>query len=71
MTFKNQNDYSCTVFLGSRKVNFMKYVGNCYTYASYLDSKNIKWSVMNVYNRRTGEFITRFYYGSYIEPKPK
>ena len=69
--FKNKNDYSCTAYLGSTKVNFMKYVNSIYAYVQFLEKNNIDWSVINIYTRRTNRFICRQYKGDFIQNKPK
>ena len=60
-TLKRKNDFSCTAFQGSLKKNFMKYVHNIESYKQWLDKQNITWSVINIYNRRTHQFIQRIY----------
>jgi hypothetical protein len=70
-TFKNKNDYTVTAYQGSKKVNTMKFVHDVKKYAQWLDQKKISWAVLNVYNRRSREFITRFYKGEIITSKPK
>lgn len=64
--FKKQNDFSCEAYQGSRKVNHMKYVGNMKSYIEFLERKHITWSVINIYARRSGDFIKRHYKGNII-----
>jgi hypothetical protein len=70
-TLKNSNDYTVTAYQGSRKVNTMRFVHDVRSYAQWLDRNKLEWSVLNVYNRRNREFITRFYKGQNIDSKPK
>ena len=37
--FKKKNDYTITAYLGSRKVNSMKYVHKITTYVAYLEKQ--------------------------------
>ena len=67
---KNRNDYSVTAYLGSKKVNSMKYVHNLISYVNWLDKNNLEWSVLNVYERRSGSFIRRFYKDDLLIAKP-
>lgn len=71
LVMKHKNDYTAVAYLGSRKVNVMRYVHDVRRYAQWLASHGVQWSVINVYNRRTREFITRFYSGQEIISKPK
>lgn len=64
--FKNQSDFSCEAYQGSRKVNHMKFVGNIKSYIAFLERQQITWSVINIYARRTGDFIVRHYKGNQI-----
>ena len=66
--FKKKNDYTITAYLGSRKVNSMKYVHKITTYVAYLEKQGIEWSVINVYARRSERFLKRFYKGNDIIP---
>ena len=67
---KRKNDYSCVAYQGSQKVGFMKYVHKITDYVSYLDKEKVEWSVINVYSRRSGEFIKRFYKDDVIPARP-
>lgn len=69
--FKNKNDYSIIVF--DKDGNFIlkwTYVGGLYKASQYLNSR-YNWSYMNVYVRRSGRFLSRYYRGNYIPNKPK
>ena len=67
---KNRNDYSVTAYCGSRKINSMKYVHNIISYTDWLAKNNLAWSVLNVYERRSGSFIRRFYKNDLLIAKP-
>lgn len=71
LVMKNKNDYSAVAYQGSRRVNFMRYVHDVRRYVQWLAGRGIQWSVINVYDRRTREFVTRFYSGQEIISKPK
>jgi len=66
-----QNNYSCEAFQGSNRTNSMRYVHSITSYVKWLKDKGISWSVINVYNRRTSEFIRRYYKGDYIHSFPR
>ena len=67
-SFKKKNDFRCTAFQGSRQTNFMAYVHSIGTYVDFLSKQNVEWSVINIYNRRSGQFIKRLYKN---DPIPK
>lgn len=69
--FKNKNDYSIEVYLGSKRVLALTFVHSIYKITLWLDKKNIEWSVINIYARRSRRFITRQYKKDYIVDKPK
>ena len=41
--FKNKNDYTCSAYMGSNKVNTMIYVHSVYAYTKYLEKNNIDY----------------------------
>ena len=72
MEFQNKNDYSVIVFCENDKTVKVSYVHSCYSLAKWLDNSKYKdWKYFNVYVRRSGRFLKRFYKGNYIENKPK
>lgn len=71
--FKNKNDYSVSVFSDTGFLVKSQFVGNLYAFTKWLDSSlnYSNWSYINVYARRSGTYIGRFYKGSFIPPKPR
>ncbi|AFL97687.1 hypothetical protein [Ornithobacterium rhinotracheale] len=62
----HKNDYSCIVF-GAFGVFKMQYVHDLHRFSKWLDSSKFRdWKYFNVYDRRTGEYLRRFYNGNYI-----
>lgn len=59
--FKRKQDYSIVAYYGPKKVYNLNYVHNIRRVVEHLQRKNIKWSVLNIYARRSGEFIKREY----------
>ena len=74
MEFKNRNDYSFSVFDQKNVFLYKKdYSDNIYRDCLWLSSSdNFKsWFYINVYARRTGRFLARYYRNNYIPQKPK
>lgn len=67
---KNKNDYSCIIFLKNGKTMKMQYVHNIYALHNWLNGKRIDYEYINVYLRRSGQFIHRQYYNNFITAKP-
>lgn len=63
---KRKNDYSCIVFFENERPKKWKYVHRLNGFAKFLDQKHRGWKYFNVYNRRQGEFLKRFYPGNSI-----
>jgi hypothetical protein len=63
---KRDNDYSVIAFFESGKAKKWQYVHNLRDFASFLDKKHSTWEYMNIYNRRTGNYLKRFYKGNNI-----
>lgn len=63
----HKNDYSCIFFLNDGKVFKMKYVHNLYNCSKWVENHNLQgYKYFNVYDRRKGNFLRRFYRGNYI-----
>jgi hypothetical protein len=56
---KHRNDYSVITFLSTGEVKKWKFVHALKGFKSFLDHKHPSWMYMNIYNRRTGEFLKR------------
>lgn len=63
---KHDNDYSVIVFLSDGKAKKWKFVHSLKNTAKFLDEKHSEWNYMNVYNRRTGQYLKRFYKGNSV-----
>lgn len=64
---KHKSNYSVIVFLeNEKKPKKWKFVHKLNVFSKFLDRDHPTWEYMNVYNRRTGEFIKRFYRSSPI-----
>ena len=59
--FKKKNDYSVSTYQGSKKGPSFPHVHKLSSLVKWLDQINIEWSVLNVYSRRSGDFLRRFY----------
>lgn len=59
-----KNDFSMTFFNYHEKALHLQYVHNTETAERWTDSKNIKWTHANIYDRRKGEFLKRIYHHS-------
>ncbi|MBN1186553.1 MAG: hypothetical protein JXB49_30030 [Bacteroidales bacterium] len=59
---KRKNDYTCIVFLeGKKRTLKYVYVHSLRKFASMLDRRFPSWMYMNVYVRRTGLYLVRYY----------
>lgn len=73
LEFKNQNDYSVSVFDGNGFLCKYSFVGNVFKLSVFLSEHERfnSWIVINVYARRTGRFLKQYKKGEYIDQKPK
>ena len=73
MEFKNHNDYSFSVFKGNEFLYKKDYSTNIYKDCLWLSAsaKFKDWEYVNVYARRTGRFLGRYYKHSFIPQKPR
>ena len=72
--FKNDNDYSIIIF--DKENNFIakyKYSHTVFSFVRGFVTENFpKWYYVNVYVRRTGRFLKRYYRNdNFIPNKPK
>ncbi len=64
---KGKNDYSVIVFLENEKrPKKWEYVHKLNGFAMFLDKKHSSWLYMNVYNRRSGQFMKQLKKGTFI-----
>lgn len=61
---EHKNDYSVVVFFESGEVKKWTYVHKLNGFALFLEKKHPDWKYMNVYNRREGTYLRRFYKGN-------
>jgi len=57
----HKNDYSVIAFFDNQKPKKWGFAHKLSTFRRFLDSKHPDWLYMNVYNRRTKEYLKRFY----------
>lgn len=62
----HKNDYTVIAFLESGKPLKWEYVHTLSSIARHLDKVYPTWKYFNVYNRRSGAYLRRFYKGSSI-----
>jgi hypothetical protein len=65
---KHKNDYSCIAFFESGKPKKWQYVHKLDGFVKFLNQKHQGWKYLNVYERRTGKYLKRFYPGNHIPP---
>lgn len=68
--FEKRNDYSVSVFNAHGFLAKYQYVGNLYKFSLFLNDKYPNWDYINVYARRSGRYLIRFYKGNFIPPYP-
>lgn len=73
MIFKNKNDYSVVIFRTGQSPFKVTYVHNLRKMLDYAERKYSGFKYMNVYNRRSSDYMGRVYKGQkyLVEPKPK
>lgn len=66
---KKKNDYSVIVYFeeGSKPKKW-SFVHKLNGFKMFLNKEHSQWQYMNVYNRRSGDFICRFHRDSFIPP---
>ena len=58
---KHKNDYSVIAFFENGSPKKWGFVHNLRKFNEFLNIKHIGWKYINVYNRRTKEYLQRFY----------
>jgi hypothetical protein len=64
----HKNDYSCIVFFQDGKPKKWTYVHKLQGFADFLNAKHKGWQYFNVYDRRNGTYLKRFYPSSIVPP---
>lgn len=62
----HKNDYSCIAYFKSSKPKKWEFVHKLNGFAEFLNQKHPEWLYFNVYNRRTREYLERFYKGKFV-----
>lgn len=57
----HKNDYTCIVFYKSEVPKKWGFVHSLSKFVSFLNEKHPNWLYLNVYERRTGKYLKRFY----------
>ena len=65
---KHKNDYSCIAFFDNGKPKKWQYVHKLDGFVKFLNEKHQGWKYLNVYERRTGNYLKRFYPGNHVPP---
>jgi len=56
-----KNDYSVVVFFLAGNTKKWTFVHNLRSFANFLDKSHTSWVYMNVYSRREGKYLRRYY----------
>ena len=62
----HKNDYTCIAFYKSEKPKKWGFVHCLSKFATFLNANHPNWLYINVYERRTGKYLKRFYPGNII-----
>ena len=57
----HKNDYTCIVYFPGEKPKKWSYVHNLWGFSQFLNTSHSSWLYFNVYERRTGKYLKRFY----------
>ena len=61
-----KNDYTCIAFFPMANTKKWVYVGNLWSFSKFLNGSHSSWIYFNVYNRRSGKYLTRFLPGDKV-----
>lgn len=67
---KNKNDYTVICLLDNGKYFKLQYVHSVYAAWQWIERNIYSITHMNVYNRRSGQFIKQYKKGEYVDSKP-
>ncbi|MDP4285969.1 MAG: hypothetical protein Q8891_16265, partial [Bacteroidota bacterium] len=62
----HKNDYSVIVYFENTTPKKWQFVHTLNSFSKFLDSKHPTWKYFNVYERRTGKYLKRFYPGNVV-----
>jgi DMSO/TMAO reductase YedYZ heme-binding membrane subunit len=65
---EHKNDYSVIAFTETGETKKWQYVHKLNGFALFLTKQHPSWKYFNVYDRRTGQYLKRFYKGNFIPP---
>lgn len=66
---KKKNDYSAIVFFeNTTKPKKWEFVHKLNGFSMFLNKEHSSWEYMNIYNRRTRQYIKRFKKGDFVPP---
>jgi hypothetical protein len=55
--FEKSNRFSVEIYYGYKKILYLKFVNNEYKIIEWLRRKNIEWTNINFYDRKSGVFL--------------
>lgn len=64
----HKNDYTCIVYFPGEQPKKWSYVHNLWGFSQFLNQSHSTWLYFNVYERRTGKYIKRFYRTNIVPP---
>ena len=62
----HKNDYSIVVFFENSNPKKWQFAHKLNAFCNFLNEKHSSWKYMNVYDRRSGKYLKRFYKGNLI-----
>jgi len=62
----HKNDYTCIVYFPGEKPKKWAFVHGLLGFSNFLNNKHPNWTYFNVYDRRNGQYLKRFYKGNFI-----
>lgn len=62
----HKNDYTCIVYFPEGRPKKWTYVHGLLGFSKFLDNKHPNWTYFNVYDRRGGQYLKRYYNGNFI-----
>ena len=63
---EHKNDYAVIVYFENTTPKKWQFVHTLNGFSKFLDTKHSTWKYFNVYERRTGKYLKRFYPGNII-----
>jgi hypothetical protein len=63
---EHKNDYSAVVFFETGNPKRWTYVHKLTEFEKFINEKHSGWKYFNLYERRSGKYLKRFYKGNFI-----